>query len=203
MSDHTQAQGPALAMLEIGDIPPGLQALDALVKEAPVQVLAAGTIQRGRYLILFGGEVEPVRFALARALETLDDSLLDQVLLPHAEERIAPALLEATQRWPAPGDTLGALQTRSAPTMLSALDRALKGTEVELVQLRVADGLGGKSIAMLWGETHAVEAAVGLAHAAMAGGKAEGCSTRVIRNADPEVGLALTPSSGFFNRWRG
>lgn len=190
-------------MLDVGSIPPGLRALDALVKEAPVTVLGAGTIQCGHYLILFGGEVEPVRFAHRRACETLGAMLHDEVLLPHAEARIVPAIADAAVRWPAAGDTLGALQTGSPPTMVRAVDAALKGTEVELVQLRVGDGLGGKAIAMLWGSTHAVEAAVALAHDAFARGRTEGCTTDVIRNADVEVGQALTPWSGFFSGWRG
>lgn len=197
------ATGPALAMLDVADIPPGLRALDALVKEAPVTVLGAGTIQCGRYLILYAGEVEPVRFAHRKACETLGASLLDEVLLPHAEPRLLPAVSHGAVRWPAPGDTLGALQAGSSPTMLQAVDGALKGTEVDLVELRAADGLGGKSIAMLWGDTHDVEAAVALAHQAFARGRSEGCSSAVIRNADSEVGRAMTPWSGFFSGWRG
>ena len=45
--------------------------------------------------------------------------LVDQVLLPWAEERIAPAILQGTRRWPAPGDTLGVLQHASSPSLLA------------------------------------------------------------------------------------
>ncbi len=60
---RTPDPGPALAMLLLGDIPPGLFVLDALAKEADVEVLQTGTIHCGRYLILFGGEVGPVERA--------------------------------------------------------------------------------------------------------------------------------------------
>jgi microcompartment protein CcmL/EutN len=190
-------------MLDLGEIPPALGVLDALVKEAPVRVLRAGTIQDGRYLIAFGGPVEPVNFAFARAVATAGRALVDQVLLADAEPRIEPALLAAALRWPAPGDALGALQTSSAPTMLRALDAALKGTDVELVQLRVGDGLGGKAIAMLWGATAAIEAAVGLACDAFARGRSAGASATVVRNAADEVAAAIAPWSGFFEGWRG
>ena len=204
MSTETRAPSPpALAMLDIGDVPPGLNTLDALAKEAPIHVHAAGTIQCGRFLILFGGEVEPVNYAFAKALAVAGAALWDQVLLPHAEERLLPAIQDAALRWPAPGDTLGALQSGSPPTLLRAVDAALKGTAVELVQLRVADGLGGKAIAMLWGETHEVEAAMSLALEGFARGRAEGCTGRVIRNADVEVARAIAPWSGFFKGWRG
>src|SRR5262245_47746434 len=138
-------------MLAIGDVPLGLRALDALAKEAPVLVLAAGTIQNGDYLIAFSGQVEPVELSLGRATRTAAAALVDVVLLPHAEERIVPSLRDGVVRFPAPGDTLGVVQTQSPPTLLRAVDAALKGALVELCELRVGDGLGGKAIATLWG----------------------------------------------------
>jgi microcompartment protein CcmL/EutN len=83
------------------------------------------------------------------------------------------------------------------------VDAALKGALVELVELRVGDGLGGKAIASLWGETHDVEAAVAIACAAIARGRSEGSSTTVIPNADGAVGRALRGGTRFFKEWRG
>ena len=102
-----QPIGPAVAMLDIGDIPAGLRALDALAKEAEVAVGSAGTIQQGRFLILFGGEVEPVEISFRRAVGVLGNALEDAVMLPNAEERIVPSMMQGLVRWPAPGDTLG------------------------------------------------------------------------------------------------
>lgn len=190
-------------MLDIGDIPPGLRALDALAKEAEVSVVSAGTIQRGHYLILFGGEVEPVEMSLNRALALAGAAVEDAVLLPHAEERIVPSMMRGLIRWPAPGDTLGVVQTGSPPTMLAAVDAALKGAEVQLVELRVADGLGGKAIANLWGELVDVQAAIELATDAMARGKSQRCSTTIIPRADDAVVQAISSGTRFFGEWRG
>jgi microcompartment protein CcmL/EutN len=190
-------------MLAIGDVPLGLRALDALAKEAPVLVLAAGTIQNGDYLIAFSGQVEPVELSLGKATRAAAAALVDVVLLPHAEERIVPSLRDGVVRFPAPGDTLGVVQTQSPPTLLSAVDAALKGALVELCELRVGDGLGGKAIATLWGETHDVEAAIALAEAAIARGRGEGSSTAVIPNADGVVGSAIRAGTRFFKEWRG
>ena len=200
---HPQPPGPALAMIEIGDVPAGLAALDALAKEAPVVVLAAGTIQGGHWLLSFAGDVEPVELAFARATLRAGRSIVDAVLLPHAEPRILPGLRDGTVLFPAPGDALGVVQTGSSPTLLRALDAALKGAAVELVELRVAEGLGGRALATLWGHQADVEAAVELATAAFSRGRADGCTTAVIPNADPEVGRALRSGSRFFKEFRG
>jgi len=190
-------------MLDIGDVPPALVALDALAKEALVEVIARGTIQPGRFAILFAGEVEPVERSFYKGQSLSRASLRDSVLLPHAEERLVPAIAEAALRWPAPGDTLGVIQLGFPPTLLRAVDAALKGALVELIQLRLGDGLGGRGIALLWGETHDVEAALELAEAAAFEGCTDSLSTSIIRNADEEVVAAFEQGTTFFKEWRG
>jgi microcompartment protein CcmL/EutN len=195
--------GPALAMLDIVDVPHGLLALDVLSKEAYVEVVSAGTVQSGRYLILFGGDVEPVELAYVRAHDVVGPMVADAMMLPYAEERLLPAVMQGTVRWPAPGDTAGVLQNDTSPTMLRAIDVALKGALVDLVELRVADGLAGKAMATLWGETHDVEAAIELATLSASRSGALGWSSVVIRNADPSVHSAVQPNSRFFGSFRG
>lgn len=198
-----QSPGPALAMLLLGEVPPGLRVLDALAKEAEVEVLQTGTIHCGRYLILFGGEVGPVERSWRRALDLSGSHVVDEVLLPHAEARLAPAIRAGTVRWPASGDTLGVLQAATPPALVRAVDAALKGALVDLVELRVGDGLGGKAIASLWGETHDVEAAIDLARSSFEKAGALGSSTAVIPRADPTVLEALGSGSRFFKEFRG
>jgi len=213
LGEHSQITGPALALIEIGDVPAGLKALDALAKEAPVVVLGAGTLQGGHWLLSFAGEVDPVELGFARAMERAGAAVVDSVLLPYAEPRLLPALRDGTVYFPTVshegghphplGDALGVVQTGSPPTLLRAIDAALKGATVELVELRIAEGLGGRALALLWGNQSDVEAAIELATGAFSRGRREGCTTAVIANADPEVGRALRSGSRFFKEFRG
>lgn len=202
-ADSAEIAGPALALIELDDVPSGLVALDALAKEAPVVVIAAGTVQCGHWLIAFAGEVHAVELAFARARSRAEGAIVDAVLLPYAEPRLLPALRDGTVHFPAPGDALGVVQTGSSPTLLRAVDAALKGAQVELVELRLAEGLGGRALATLWGAQHDVEAAVELATAAFARGRPQGCTTAIIANADAEVGRALRSGTRFFKEVRG
>jgi microcompartment protein CcmL/EutN len=195
--------GPALAMLQIGDIPAGYAALDALAKEAPVTIVHAGTVQCGHWLVAFAGEVEAVELSFARAKSRAADALIDAVVLPHAEQRILPALRHGTVSPPEDGDTLGVVQTGASPTLLRAIDAALKGARVELVELRTAEGLGGRGLATLWGLLPDVEAAIDLAKDAFARGRPEACTTALIPNADPEVARAAFGGTRFFKEFRG
>jgi len=205
------AAGPAVAMLQITDIPRGLRALDALVKEAPVEILATGTVQCGHYLIAFRGDVEPTQRSFARASAIADGVLIDSVLLPDAEARIVPAFLDAVVRPPSrgAGDALGVVEVPACPALLGAVDAALKGAKVDLVELRVAEGLGGKSLATLWGELADVEAAIELACGVITrkvekGAMAlAGATYSVIPNADDELERAVAGGTRFFREWRG
>jgi microcompartment protein CcmL/EutN len=203
------ATGPALAMLQLVDTPRGLRALDVVAKEAPIEIVATGTVQCGHYLLAFRGQSEAVVRSWERAMATLGDAVLDRVLLHDAEPRLVPAFREGVVRWPAPGDTLGVLQSSSCPTILGAVEAALKGAEVDLLELRLGDGLGGKALATLWGDVHDVEAAIELACAAI--GRqiergyvaADAATTMVIPNADDEVRAAVSGGTRFFKGWRG
>ncbi len=175
-----------------------------------MEVLAAGTVQGGHWLIAFAGEVEPVELSFARALLRAGTAVVDSVLLPYAEPRLLPALQDGgrdgTVRFPFPGDALGVVQTASPPTLLRAVDAALKGATVELVELRIAEGLGGRALATLWGNQHDVEAAIELATDGAALPHAAGARAApppVIANADPEVGRALRSGTRFFKELRG
>jgi len=196
-------------MLQIVDVPCGLRALDALLKEAPVEILATGTVQCGHYLIAFGGQVEAVVRSFDRAVQTAGDTVTNSIVLPDAEGRIVPAFRDGVVRTPAQGDTLGVVQSAACPVLLGAVDAALKGAEVDLLELRVAEGLGGKALATLWGKVHDVEAAIELALRVIAreidrGSVSRGAATTtIIPNADADVRRAVASGTRFFREWRG
>jgi microcompartment protein CcmL/EutN len=196
-------------MLQIADVPCGLRALDGLVKEAPVEILATGTVQCGHYLIAFGGQVEAVIRSFDRAVELAGDTVADRVLLADADGRIVPAFRDGVVRAPSQGDTLGVVQSVACPVLLGAVDAALKGANVELLELRVAEGLGGNALATLWGELHDVEAAIELAVRVVAREVDRGflsrgaATTSIIPSADADVRRAVASGTRFFREWRG
>ena len=55
---------PAIALLELHSIARGIEAGDAMAKRAPVDVLRAGTVHPGRFLVLVGGATADVEEAL-------------------------------------------------------------------------------------------------------------------------------------------
>ena len=152
---------PALALLEFDSIALGIQAGDAMVKRAPVESIQTGTVQPGHYLVMVTGEVAPVEEAVNAGQEIGRSALRDTIFLPNVHPGVVLGinggrLLEAS-------DALGVVETLTVAAAIHAADAGLKGAEVTLWQLRLAEGLGGKGIVLFAGLVADVEAAVEIA----------------------------------------
>jgi len=149
---------PALALVETNSIAAGILAGDAMVKKAVVQLLEARSICPGKYMILIGGEVGPVREAYDVGQAMAADALVDQLMLPNVHPSVFPALMSATP--PRGDEALGVIETVTAAVCIVAADAAVKAADVQLLEIRLANGLGGKSFVLLEGIVADVEAAV-------------------------------------------
>jgi len=149
---------PALALLDYSSIAAGIQAADAMIKRAQVDVIKAGTVQPGRYLVLVGGPVGEVEESLAAGREEGGSALLDDVFLPHVHPDVVGAI--GGMRTPDREDAVGIIETRTVPAAIHAADAGVKAAMVRLLEIRMADGLGGKGIVLFSGVIADVETAV-------------------------------------------
>jgi microcompartment protein CcmL/EutN len=149
---------PALALLELSSIAVGMQTADAMVKRAPIVLIRAGTVHNGKFLVLIGGEVADVEESLAAGRTVGGQTVLDFVLLPHVHPEVVRTIGGA--RAPEPTDSLGVIETTTVAAAIHAADAGIKGAQVSLLEVRLADGLGGKGIVLFSGLVADVEAAV-------------------------------------------
>jgi microcompartment protein CcmL/EutN len=151
---------PALALVEFSSIAAGIQAADAMVKRAPIDIIRSGTVQPGKFLVLIGGQVADVEESLAAGRLQGGNAVVDFVYLPQVHPQVVTALSGGRQ--PQPTDALGVVETISVATAIHAADAGVKGAQVRLLEIRLADGLGGKGIVLYAGLVADVEAAVEL-----------------------------------------
>jgi microcompartment protein CcmL/EutN len=153
----------ALALIEFSGPAAGILAVDRMLKMAPVALLRCGTVHPGRFLALVGGTVAATQEAHAEALDvaSAQSALEDEVCLPDPHPQLAAAV--AGERIAPDGDTLGVMETATSPSLLRAVDAALKGVPVDLVEVRLADDLGGKALAVICGDLTDVAAAMAIA----------------------------------------
>jgi len=151
---------PALALLEFNSIAAGIYAGDAMVKRAQLDVVHAGTVQPGRFLVLIGGSVAEVEEAVKAGKENSLDSLNDSIFLPGVHPDVVRAL--GGGRLNQPIEALGIIETVSVPAAIMAADKGVKGAQVYLFEVRLADGLNGKGLVFFSGLVSDVEAALEL-----------------------------------------
>ena len=152
---------PAIALLEFDSIAIGVRAGDAMVKRAPVEVTYAGTVHPGKYLVLVAGDVASVEEAYTAGREAGAAALVDEVFLPGIHRDVV-SVLRGT-RGKVLGEALGVVETRTVAATIGAADRGIKGADVGLLEIRLADRIGGKAYCLFSGSVADVEAAVELA----------------------------------------
>ena len=197
--DSRPAIAPALALLELDSIAAGIEAGDAMAKRAPIDVIRAGTVHPGKYLVLVGGAVADVEEALEAGRDVAAAAVLDVVFLPNVHPDVVAAMRGA--RGEAAGEALGIIETATVAAIIEAADAGCKGARVRLLELRLADDLGGKGYLLFDGPVAEVEAAVELGSARIAG--APGLVRRVIPQLHGEMAENLAADGRFAARVRG
>jgi len=160
----TQSLRVALALIEFGSIATGMHAGDAMAKKAPIDRLVAGTVQPGKYLVLVAGLVADVEESLAAGRAAGGAQVIDTVFLPQVHPAVVEAIAASAARAEAGramrGPSLGVIETSTVAAAIHAADAGVKGAEVSLLEVRLADGLHGKGLVLYSGEVRDVEAAV-------------------------------------------
>jgi microcompartment protein CcmL/EutN len=175
---------PSLGMIETSNIVRGIEAADAMLKAAAVQLVLNRSICSGKYIVLVCGDVGAVKSSVKAGAATAREALIDEMVLPHAHPALVPALGNVCQ--PGELDALGIVETFSVATMLEAADGAAKTSPIDIMELRLAMALGGKAFLTFTGSVAAVTAAVDSA-AAIAMAKGMLVQTAVIAQPRPEI----------------
>ena len=146
----------AFALLEFGSVSAGLFTVDAMLKRSPVALLRCGSVHPGRYLALIGGSVASTEEA--HAVACAHDTWIDEVLLADPHPALADAVMG--EREAPRGDAVGVCEVSTSPSLLRVLDAVLKSVPIHLVEVRLADDLGGRALAVFDGQLPDVQEAL-------------------------------------------
>ena len=148
----------AIGLVEYKTVSSGITAADLMVKTAEVDILQSEAVCPGKYYTLISGDLSAVRAAVDAASARLSEQLIDSFVLGNPHESIFKAIY-GTSVIKDP-KALGILETYSIASAIVAADTAAKTAMVDLIELRLARGMCGKSYLLLTGEVAAVGAAI-------------------------------------------
>ena len=159
----------SVGVIELKSIPKGVEATDAALKSAGVEMVSAHPACPGKYEIILTGSISNVQAAVDHVRSKFENYVIDCSVMGRIDEQVITALF-GTQTTAKQG-SLGLVETFSAATAIKAADVAVKTAKVEIFDLRVSRGMGGKGVIMLTGEVGDVTAAVeaGSAYATQSG----------------------------------
>ena len=165
-----------IGFLELNSISKGILAADEMIKAADIALIAARPSCPGKYQILITGEVSSVEAALDAGQAASSSNVIDRLILP----RIHPQVVEAINMSSAPERLF------SVTAAILAADAAAKAADVDLLEIRLGTGIGGKSFVTMTGDVSAVTASVD-AGIKSAEGTGMVLDSVVIAHPDPEI----------------
>ncbi|MGB9803449.1 BMC domain-containing protein [Desulfofundulus sp.] len=148
----------AIGLVEFKSIARGIAAADIMVKTAAVELLAANPICPGKYMALVAGDVAAVQSAVQAGVQAGGQAVLDELILPNVHPSVFPAITATSQVDEL--QALGIIETFTVASLIIAADASAKAAEVQLIEIRLAAGLGGKSYVTMTGDVAAVKSAV-------------------------------------------
>ncbi len=151
---------PTIGLLEFTSVAKGIEATDAMLKAAEVELLVAKTICSGKFLTIITGFVQAVDDSVSAGLRSAGEHCVDHIVIPNLHPDVVPALTATTGA--SLGEALGIIETYTVASCIQAADIAAKSGDVRLLEIRPAVGLGGKSFVTLTGDVASVESAVEL-----------------------------------------
>ena len=148
----------AIGVIELKSIAKGIEATDAALKSAGIQLVSAHPSCPGKYEIILTGTISNVTAAVDHVRGRFEAPMIDSSIMGRIDPQVITALF-GTQTGVKRG-SLGVIEAYSAATTIKAADIAVKTARVEIYDLRVSRGMGGKGIVMLTGDIGDVTAAV-------------------------------------------
>jgi len=148
----------AIAMIELNSIAKGVETADEMLKTADVDLIMAQPICAGKYMVLVSGDVESVERASEAGKETAGEFMVDDFVIPNVHASVFPALTATTRIQVI--DSLAVVETFSVASAIMAADAAVKAADVDIIEIRCATGLGGKSFFYLTGDVSSINSAV-------------------------------------------
>lgn len=142
--------------IEFRSLSKGIEVSDLMVKKSYVTILMSKPICPGKFLVIISGDSEEVYEAINTGRNSGDSFISDTFLINGVDERII-GFLKGKREKPKTIEALGTFETTNVSMGLVALDKTLKFSNVDILKINMAFGIGGKLLFVISGSVSDVE----------------------------------------------
>ena len=148
----------SVGVIELKSIPKGVEAADAALKSAGIEMVSSHPACPGKYEIILTGPISDVTAAVSHVNARFEGYVIDSSVMGRIDPQVISALF-GTQTDMDKTGSLGLIETISAASAIKCADIAVKTAKVAIYDLRVSRGMGGKGVVMITGDVGDVTAA--------------------------------------------
>lgn len=143
-----------IGFLELNSIAKGIETADIVLKTAAVDLFFSKTGFPGKYYLMFTGEVAAVQASIDAGRARGEGHVVDWCVIPHVHPQVVKAINMTAM--PETLQAIGVMEFYSVTASVYGADAAVKAADVDLLDIRLGTGIGGKSFVILTGEVAAV-----------------------------------------------
>ena len=174
----------SIGMIELNSIARGIETSDAMLKAGAVSLSFARPVCPGKYMVLVYGDIGAVNAAMAAGLAVGGVNVVNELTIPRVHEQLVPAINAVSEIDGV--NALGVVEYFDIASAIIGADAAAKTGNVQLIEVRLGMGIGGKSFFTLCGDVSDVKSAVA---AGLANTEDRGCvvNSCVIPSPEPDL----------------
>ena len=147
-----------IGFLELNSIAKGVETADIVLKTAAVDLVFCKAGCPGKYYLMFTGEVAAVQASIDAGRALGEGHVVDWCVIPHVHPQVVRAINMTSM--PETLQAIGVMEFYSVTASVYGADAAVKAADVDLLDVRLGTGIGGKSFVILTGEVAAVRESV-------------------------------------------
>ena len=141
----------SIGALEFRSISKGIEVSNEVVKKAFVEVSYLKSICPGKFFLIVNGDAGEVKEAIEFGEKLGEKYLVGSFIINSIHHDIINAQKNIEDK------AIGIMETGKVSSGILALDKTLKSSEVNLVKLQLAFGIGGKLVYIVSGDLSSVE----------------------------------------------
>ena len=148
----------SIGLVEVKNVSKGIVVTDEMLKSAGIVLISSGSVCPGKFVTIVGGELSAIHAAVDRAELIAEDALIDKFVIGNLGDNVFEAICGTADV--KEKKAFGIVETFTAASAIQAADAAVKAGDIELIEVRVARGLGGKCFVSMTGDVADVKAGV-------------------------------------------